>query len=916
MRNKDVELIQRVLSGDDDAFSVLVRKYQKQVHALAWRKIGDFHIAEEITQDTFLKAYKRLTTLKKPQQFASWLYEIAANSCSSWLRKKRLQTQSLDHLEQADKEQLEKAAYSEYVVEENERMSRQAKRDVVQKLLAKLKESERTVMTLHYFGDMSCKEIGTFLGVSANTVKSRLHRAQQRLQKEEPLIREALDNFQISPNLTETIMDEISRTKVSTPASGKPLFPWTVAASTLAVVFLILGFGNSQYQIRFQQSYSIDAKTEMTVGIIDIPIVENLKEEPDVRIKIVSVNVQSEDNVFALQPNNASALSEEVQTDKIVHDYTKWLLPKGAKIRHGKGDIKEIVYSPDGAKFAVASSIGIWIYNSQTGEELNLYMGHTGRVLSVSFNPDGTTIVSGSKDKSIRLWDVETGENVQTMLRHTKDVNSVSFCPDGTTIVSGSGDRTICLWDVVTGEHIRTLSGHRDDVNSVSFSPDGTTIVSGSSDKTIRLWDVVTGEHIRTLSGHSKDVNCVLFSPDGNIIASGGDDNAIHLWKAHDGTHLRTLTKHSGDVYSVSFSPDGRLIASSSMDNTSRLWHTQTGTHLKNWQHRGEVDSVSFSPDGITIATAGWSGNLGESIRLSDAHTGEHIRTISEHMRVVRSVSFSPDGNTIIGACTFDIRLWDAHTGEHIRTISTRHNASIDSVLYNPAGNIIASGSDSDRTIRLWDVETGEHIRTLSGYRGWRDSVSFSPDGTMIAGGGGNDTIRLWDVETGEHIRTLSGHTSSVYSVSFSPDGIIIASGSIDTTIRLWDVETGEHIRTLYGHKDTVQRVIFNSGGKTIGSSSTDGTIRLWDVETGEHIRTLSGHTSSVYSVSFSPDGKTIVSGSYDRTIRLWNVDTGEDIRTLSGHKGSVESVVFNPDGKTIASGSGDGTMILWELGE
>ena len=225
MKTTDVELIQRILDGDDTAFTELVKKYQKPVHALVWRKIGDFHIAEEITQDTFLKAYQELATLKKPQSFASWLYVIAANNCSTWLRKKRLWTQPLEDT------QLEKATYSGYVVAENERTEAEAQREVVKKLLAKLQESERTVLTLYYFGEMSSSEIGAFLGVSANTVRSRLRRAQQRLKREEPMIREALENFQIAPNLTQNIMREISRLKTAAPSGGKPLMPWAIAAS-------------------------------------------------------------------------------------------------------------------------------------------------------------------------------------------------------------------------------------------------------------------------------------------------------------------------------------------------------------------------------------------------------------------------------------------------------------------------------------------------------------------------------------------------------------------------------------------------------------------------------------------------------------------------------------------------------------
>ena len=302
MKNIDVELIHRVLDGDDTAFTALVKKYQKPVHALVWRKIGDFHVAEEITQDTFLKAYQGLATLKKPQSFASWLYVIAANHCRTWLRKKRLQTQSLEETSRAG---LEKATYSEYVIEENERTAVEAQREIVKKLLAKLQESERTVLTLYYFSEMSSAEIGTFLGVSANTIRSRLRRAQQRLRKEEPMIREALDNFQITPHLTENIMREIARMKPAAPSGGKPIVPWAITISTVAVVFLMLGVGSQQYFSRFQKPYNFDARSEMTVELIEAPVVLNLESEPDIRNQFGNDDATDRDNESNQNPDTA-----------------------------------------------------------------------------------------------------------------------------------------------------------------------------------------------------------------------------------------------------------------------------------------------------------------------------------------------------------------------------------------------------------------------------------------------------------------------------------------------------------------------------------------------------------------------------------------------------------------------------------
>ena len=190
MKNDDVVLIQRILAGDETAFASLVRKYQKQVHTLAWGKIRDFHVAEDITQETFLQVYQKLETLEDPTRFSRWLYVIADRLCIAWLRKNQRQTEPL---EDADISGIETEAYSRFVATEHAEIFAEARRDLVEKLLAKLKENNRTVVTLHYLEGMTYAEIVDFLGVPENTIRSRLRRARQQLKKYEFMIQEALD---------------------------------------------------------------------------------------------------------------------------------------------------------------------------------------------------------------------------------------------------------------------------------------------------------------------------------------------------------------------------------------------------------------------------------------------------------------------------------------------------------------------------------------------------------------------------------------------------------------------------------------------------------------------------------------------------------------------------------------------------
>lgn len=216
MRNDDVALIQRILAGDENAFESLIKKYQKQVHAFASRKVGDFQTAEDITQETFFRVYQKLATLNDPAKFSAWLYAIVNHLCIAWHRKNRLQTESLQEIHISE---IETDVYSRYVTIEHAKTTAEMQRDLVRNLLTKLKESDQEVITLHYFEEMTSSEIGAHLGVSENTIKSRLHRARQQLKRYQFMIQEELgiavegDHRSEKQLKGETIMTDETRDK-------------------------------------------------------------------------------------------------------------------------------------------------------------------------------------------------------------------------------------------------------------------------------------------------------------------------------------------------------------------------------------------------------------------------------------------------------------------------------------------------------------------------------------------------------------------------------------------------------------------------------------------------------------------------------------------------------------------------------
>jgi len=545
-----------------------------------------------------------------------------------------------------------------------------------------------------------------------------------------------------------------------------------------------------------------------------------------------------------------------------------------------------------------------------SAEQLFANINKTSEIYSVAYSPDSKTLLSGSSDDILKLWEISSGRLLRTFSEYNDDsISSVAFSPDGKTVLSGSND-ALKLWAVNSGQLLRTFSGHDDIISSVAFSPDGKVLLSGSIDRTLKLWAVDSGQLLYTFMGHHDWVMSVAFSPDGKTVLSGSNDNTLKLWAVDSGQLLRTFSGHDDRVNSVTFSPDGKMLLSSSWDKTLKLWAVDSGQLLRTFSgYDEEVSSVAFSPDGKTVL----SGS-NDALKLWAVNSGQLLRTFSkDDDNLINPVAFSPDGKTLLGSSNNSLKLWAVGSGQLLRTFSGHHDW-VDLVAFNPDGKILLS-SNGD-TIKLWAVDSGQLLHTFWD-KDWMYSATFSPDGKTLLSGSSDNTLKLWAVDSGQLLRTFSGHDDRVISVAFSPSGKTLLSGSWDKTLKLWAVDSGKLLRTFSGHDDSINSVAFSPDGKILLSGSDDNTLKLWEVSSGKLLRTFSGHDAKVNSVAFSPDGKMLLSGSRDRyrndTLKLWEVDSGKPLRDFIDHNGSIHSVAFSPDGKMLISNAWD-TLKLWAV--
>ena len=443
-----------------------------------------------------------------------------------------------------------------------------------------------------------------------------------------------------------------------------------------------------------------------------------------------------------------------------------------------------------GPKVAIPACFGRSGLDPAGSSLLKILSEGSGVVTSVAISTSGEFLVTGSTDRTARVWDFQTGKELRKLKGHSNGVTSVAISPNNEYVVTGSIDYTARVWNLQTGEELKKLKGHLSDVFSVAISPNNEFIVTGSEDYSARVWNLQTGEELKKLEGHSDSVASVAISPNSKFAFTGSKDRTVRVWNLETGKEFKKLEGHSNGVISIAISPNSEFLVTGSSDSTTRVWGLQSGKELRELEkHSNFVHSLATSPNSEFVVTR----SRDNTAQVWNLQTGKELKKLEGNSNTVASIAVSLNGEFVIfGSNGGPVRIWDLQTGNVLRELKG-HSGKVTSIDISSNNEFVVTGSE-DQTARVWNLQTGEELNKLE-HQYKVTFVAISPSNEFVATQPQLSTDLVWNLHTGEIHMELKGHNDTTCSLQFSPDGKFAVTGSYDRTVRMWNLQTKEEFK-------------------------------------------------------------------------------------------------------------------------
>lgn len=552
------------------------------------------------------------------------------------------------------------------------------------------------------------------------------------------------------------------------------------------------------------------------------------------------------------------------------------------------------------------------LWELSTGKELRTYPSclNSFAKMSITWHPSQDFFAVGGSDGSLKIINIENGRVLHTLDNKDNDIVGLGYNKNGEELIIATSSGKIVIYDHLTGTKLEENLLSTDPITALQIGQNSNRLIF-SAQNNVHILNLKTRKVQQVITTHEEKIEAIHLTDDEKIIITSGNDGYIYTWNASNGKLLQTIAKKVAPPIVMSSNDDGSQIIGIDLKGNLSLWDVQKEQNILLAKDIKNPSSLTWSNKHGVLHNNLQKFQTRSFDRLTQVHTfsgyNDELTTA-----FINSVTFSPDGRNMASAGGDGVvRLWGENTGMTIPV-----GEEIACITYRQDGEMIAAGTRSGK-VWVWMSETGKLVHKFNAHQKAVTELTFL-DNRRLLSSSHDKTVKLLDFSVSKDVFTFTGHQGAVLSHAISPNKKYLLSGDAQGIMRLWNLKTGDFIRQYEGTPGLVSRVRFTPDGYFVLGGGDDGFIRIWDTESGDYFYELQAHDGMVLWMDFSPRGEYLVSsgGGAINDIHLWDVLTVEFFGVLSGHTESVTTVDYSPTGQYVVSSSMDNSIKLWDVQE